>query len=385
MGWKEQLRPASFRGVPFEVDSSNTSVGRKTAVHEIIDRAPDYVEDLGKGTRRYNLTAFVVEPNYKFKRDRLIKALEKPGDGQLTHPYYGNQTVKVVGMADIGESSREGGFASIRISFSLSKPPQFPTQLLSTFSDLVDQVNGTLEAINVGFQSAFDLIAAPQYVVDSVVGTLGSGIDFIEQTKNQVSNAFDFQDDINFLRANLGSLIFDPEEMANKFIDLMRPRANLTSDESRTSTLENLKIENFASTNVDQDPNELASVLFLQQAGIVAASESVTNINFENTTDAENFKQAVLAGIDNIITLSDIVDYDDFYNLRSAVILRIDDKSIGLPEIVKQINNITLPSLFIAFDFYENLNRTQEIETLNNVRHPGFMPGGVELDLISRV
>ncbi|WP_374707575.1 DNA circularization N-terminal domain-containing protein, partial [uncultured Deefgea sp.] len=34
MAWREQLQPASFRGVPFYVYTSSGEVGRRNVVHE---------------------------------------------------------------------------------------------------------------------------------------------------------------------------------------------------------------------------------------------------------------------------------------------------------------------------------------------------------------
>ena len=46
--WREDLRPASFRGVPFLVDESHVVIGRRVVLHEYPLRDKPYAEDLGK-------------------------------------------------------------------------------------------------------------------------------------------------------------------------------------------------------------------------------------------------------------------------------------------------------------------------------------------------
>ena len=78
--WRKRLLPASFRGVPFEVESDSAPVGRRTQVHEFVQRDDPVVEDLGRQVRTYKLAAFVIGGDYMAKRDALLAALvgEKP-------------------------------------------------------------------------------------------------------------------------------------------------------------------------------------------------------------------------------------------------------------------------------------------------------------------
>ena len=59
-----QLRRASFRGVPFEVTSSNLSIGRRTQTFEYPQRDDPFTEDMGRSKRTIRITAFVVGYDY---------------------------------------------------------------------------------------------------------------------------------------------------------------------------------------------------------------------------------------------------------------------------------------------------------------------------------
>lgn len=78
MAWRDELRPASFRGVSFYVEGGTLTFGRRLAIHEYPQREKPYVEDLGKKARVYRLEAFVLGPDYMKDRDALIDALETP-------------------------------------------------------------------------------------------------------------------------------------------------------------------------------------------------------------------------------------------------------------------------------------------------------------------
>lgn len=94
--WKDNLRPASFRGVPFQVDDEGT-FGRRVQVHEYPNRDKPYTEDLGRAARRFTINAYLVGDDFFEVRDRLIVAIDTPGPGTLVHPYYGEIAVCIDG------------------------------------------------------------------------------------------------------------------------------------------------------------------------------------------------------------------------------------------------------------------------------------------------
>ncbi len=64
MAWRDQLLPATFRGVPFEVDAHDTvAAGRRAHVHEYPGRDDPWTEDLGRRTSEYTLDAYLVGDN----------------------------------------------------------------------------------------------------------------------------------------------------------------------------------------------------------------------------------------------------------------------------------------------------------------------------------
>src|SRR5262245_59263736 len=90
--WRERLRPASFRNAIFHVEVGGKTSGRRIALHEYPKRDTPFAEDMGRRTRVYDITGYVIEwdrqlgRDYTKPRDTLIEALEKEGPATLIHP-----------------------------------------------------------------------------------------------------------------------------------------------------------------------------------------------------------------------------------------------------------------------------------------------------------
>ena len=91
----DSLRPASFRGVPFQVESTELGAGRRTQLHEYPQRDKPYVEDLGRATRDLSFYGFVVGEDYVDQANSLLSALEEAGPGTLVHPWFGTLQVSL--------------------------------------------------------------------------------------------------------------------------------------------------------------------------------------------------------------------------------------------------------------------------------------------------
>src|ERR1700761_157028 len=74
--WRNNLRPSSFRGVPFYVDDAAGSGGRRKGPHEFPPRATPHIEDLGQAANKYRVRAWVVGDNYLQESNDLISACQ---------------------------------------------------------------------------------------------------------------------------------------------------------------------------------------------------------------------------------------------------------------------------------------------------------------------
>lgn len=111
MSWLSLL-DASFRGVPFQVESVSDKGEKSLAIHEYPYRAGGEVEDLGRKPRIIPLKAVFWGVNYLSGLRALINAFEKEGKGELVHPVFGSVEV-VIRNWDVPHEAERPDYATV--------------------------------------------------------------------------------------------------------------------------------------------------------------------------------------------------------------------------------------------------------------------------------
>jgi len=168
--WSEHLHPASFRGVPFAVETGEGTFGRRQAVHEYPYRDTAMIEDIGRSVRKLTLHGFIVQDSLLYsasdvmtQRDFLVAACETLGPGTLVHPTLGELTVSIPdGGLQISESIAgrvfeftltviESGLKVFAITSSVSAVSTVNTSWLSlaakTAATFISEVSGDLRTV----------------------------------------------------------------------------------------------------------------------------------------------------------------------------------------------------------------------------------------------
>ncbi|MGI4849554.1 MAG: DNA circularization N-terminal domain-containing protein [Janthinobacterium lividum] len=195
--WMDQLRPASYRGVPFAVLSSQGQFGRRNAVHEYPYRDKVWVEDLGRQARRINVAGFLIEkPNYGgvssviAQREKLIAACETAGDGELIHPTLGRMIVSNM-VFSVEETWDRGGVFEFTLGFIEAGTRIFPAVATST-TDAVDAACKAADlAVSKDFLSAAgDSIKQGASVVSQAVSTAANWGRQAQRLANDATNLY---------------------------------------------------------------------------------------------------------------------------------------------------------------------------------------------------
>lgn len=180
--WRDRKQGASFRGVPFLVDTDSVPVGRRTQLHEFPQRDQPFVEDLGRRTRRYKFTGFVAGDDCLAQRDRLLTALDKVGSGELVHPWFGRLTV-TAGECEVSHARNELGMVRFSLEF-IDGMLAFPVQSPNTRRQLAGQAPGLLSSIKARFNAAMapvDLARQRASAVRSALsGAMGFALKFLQ-------------------------------------------------------------------------------------------------------------------------------------------------------------------------------------------------------------
>ncbi len=417
--WRDSLQSASFRGVPFSVDSDESTFGRRVQVHEYPARDKPWTEDLGRATRRISVNAYLIGDDYPARRDRLISAIETAGPGTLVHPYYGEMTGSIDGTVRVTHSDAEGRMCRIAFQFVESGELSFPVAGIATDKQLLTSVNGLDDALG-GALAALSLDGMPDFVQSGIFAAgaemLGKIADVFTLVDSGVAAA------MRLLQGDL-SVVLMPPSAADKFIRQLqtawRAGTRLSGD------VVDLMALITTMTAVTVDPGLAPRGVWDTDAGTVATQKQQRNLIAAalRTTAVSNAARAVAqlpqpprlsavnapAGKTTHPALGavqeradrQLVTWDDLQGIRTALNTAIDREQLrtvddalfqALTQLRTSVNNDisdrlaqtektvsrtprgVLPALVLAAEWYDDAGRETEITGRNSVRHPGFIP-----------
>lgn len=378
MGWKDRLRPASWRGISFFVDDSEVSAGRKNVEHEFPKRNISYIEDIGRRTRIYNIVGYVLGDDYDRQRDALLDACEQEGIGDLIHPRYGKIRVQLIEPVRIRERNTDGRIATFDLVFSETEEPTQPVIIVDSKTNFFDKIDAAINTVVGIFKDVYDVFQKPQNVIDDISKTVNNLTVALDTIKSNGKKALNFQDNFQNLRNNALALIYSVEDLSNILNELF------TSDDSIDGILENLKLKDFQAGENIIEPNNLALNQYIRQNAVIGAAKAVIGVEFTSINQAYEIRDLVAPALDELMETADDPLYTSLYELRIAMIDDIAARADSLPALLKKTLADSLPDLFVAYDLYEDIDRAPEITERNNIVHPGFVPGGVEIEVLTR-
>lgn len=383
MGAWDNLRPASFRGVPFEVDGHDESGGRRLARHEYPLRDVSYAEDLGRKAGEWRIEAFLVQRkgvNVASVRDKLREALKAAGPGTLVHPYLGEMSVCVDDFR-LRESTREGGYCSFSITFVESGANTSPFATANTAAATQAQVKKVKKAAEKTWleemaEAAKDMLRETK----SLPGGLHGAADFLGLPVGWATDA----------HSTLGGLLDQPDVFSGRLLDLFDGVGSLFASPSprggtsRTSTADLERIMPVATPAVAASDAAPSSVVTLVGTTAVAeAANATSTTEYATADDALAARDDVIDAID-VVTLSGVSDevYATLVDLRAAVAADLTTRGAQLPHLARVTLPQTMPALVAAYRVHGDASRDDEIVTRNAIRHPGKVPGGVPLEVL---
>jgi prophage DNA circulation protein len=402
MGWRDNYRPASFRGVPFYVDSHDASFGRRTQSHEYPGRDEPYTEDLGRKQREFTIDAYVIGDDYFAARDALIAAVEQLGAGTLVHPYLGELQVDGAVMS-LRESTAEGRMARIQLRFVEAGKNTYPAQTSNPLSSISSARNSVLSSSKSGFLSKYITDGMPSYVLNTAKNQVTKFTDFFQSSgispTGEAQSVAAFFYDVRKLSTSAASVINTPTTLADSIGNILSDVPGIFGSKSSQvlSGIKNLFSgdESSESTGTPSRRQEAKNSnafggLIRQQAiatnAVQLANDSQTGV-YETREDVVAARDVIIDDIDvesELATTPDDV-YRDMQALRSEVVRGVPSESLRLPSSVEYVPPATLPSLLIAQILYGDANRAEEIVARNNPDHPAFIRGGRAIQVLNNV
>lgn len=395
MAWRDELRPASFRGVSFKVDSGEQGGGRRTVTHEYPLRDQPYVEDMGMKARTFTMEGYVIGDDYMVRRDALMTALEGAGPGQLIHPYLGTKQV-ICSSFSVRESTQDGRMARFTMTLEeASQPAQFPAALQDYSSLVGSAADASLLSIASSFLGAYDTGFQPQFSLDSLVviiqdfSTMWTRL--FGKRVTEVQPTAIVHNRLDQVYADAPTIVRSPQLAVSTVTEVTQLISQYMP--SRQAALETMQ-EAYTFSSGEDPPvvtatrqleidNRMALFALVKQTVATEAARAAVDTEYDSYDAAIAGRDSVTEMIDEQTETSTDDVYDALSELRKEVVRGIPGEEKDLPRILDYSPVVTVPSLVLSHKLYGDISKEADLIARNNIRHPGFVPGGRTLEVLS--
>lgn len=400
MSWREQYQTGSFRGAAFRTEFHERTGGRRVALHEYPGRDVPTAEDLGRLARQFTIDCHIIGRDYTAARDALIDALESAGPGLLVHPWHGRRNVVVLNYSS-SESTDEGGIVRLSITFAEAGVP-VPAPIQADGPAQAAMVADNVEAaLPQQFADNFDVSGAADFV-ETAASDLLRYTAQATRTLTALSGGIGpalraFETGLSFLPDDVAAFLRDPIRLAQAVNRMVQVASAVQrSVRSRAGSL-------FAMTQVGDDlkpvigdtpsrdlerSNRRAILNLYRLSSAAQLVRSAARIEFASYDDAVALRDLYSARLDILaVEAADLGEdiaaahYDD---LRRVMVRAITLRGGSLVRLHDLPLRRTEPALVIANRLYgagDVEARAAALTARNNVRHPGFVTGGRNLQV----
>jgi prophage DNA circulation protein len=395
MAWRDRLRPASFRGIPFFIDTSQFTTGRRVQLHEFPDRDNPFPEDLGKNTRTFRVEGHILG-DYWATKDSLIEACEQEGPGELIHPYYGTRQVQV-GPVSFDEDTLEGQFLKVTFLFYEAGDNRFPRAVDDKQVLLENSADASLAAVKDDFDNNFTILGFAGFVVDTAREAVNAAADAIEQATEGLVQTIEEIADLAFsirnLKAEVNDLLQSPQLLSQRLLDSLEllegalgtPEGQLRANSTLFTFVGNADADFVRTTpsRIRQADNEEIFNNFIRRAAIIKGVVQASEVDYDSVQSATAQREELVDLLEeqSLNTTDDTV-FQSLGNLNAQLVEVLPDVDAELPNIKTVQLTATNHSLALAYDLFENPEAEQDIIDRNGIRHPGFILGDTELEVV---
>lgn len=399
--WRDKYQPGSFRGVAFKTVSHDASGGRRGAVHEYPQRDVPYFEDLGRRAKTYDIECVVLGAEYMAGRDALIAALDAYGPGILLHPYHGQIEVSVPNYS-YSESTEEGGLARFSIQFVEAGRAQVGDAKADTAIAVKASADTAIKTAENDFTNAYNMDGMPGYIDDamgdvlrifgvsagdaaSLIGGAGkalnayqAGIELLDRGVSLIRTPIVLAQTVRGIIQSVAAMAITPILRLNALLAIFR------SPQGFRDVIGQTPVRN------QQRDNVTAIAQLIQQIAAAEAVRAVSDIRFSSYEEAAAVRENVAAIIDAAALVAADSGSDAHQEaldmLRRNMVRDVTTRGASLARLFIYTPAQSEPALVIANRIYGTAaleSRSDDLISRNNIVHPGFVSGGVPLELLT--
>lgn len=405
--WRDQMLPASFRGISFLIPQASVPVGMKVQLHEFPQRDEPYAEQLGKQAQVHRLVCWIIGDDCFERRDKFMEALETPGAGELVHPWLGRMQVKA-GEAELTHDFKQGGMAAFAVTFYPDIPLKFPTAKVNTQQQVVKASDSLLDSALDRYKSAMAKVDQARLGLARLRNSLSGVYTVIQQQFSTIIGAF------TNLTGFVQSLMNAPDSLSSLFSSYFSEFSvdDYLGDDSGSSYRNSVatatqQTEAVASINTVSDSGgvdaaaasqataNLVQDALLVQVALIISEMPVASQPVSTATVASVEQQAVQPIVrpevpvaDDVIELRDNLNeaifqaslkadpehYMALNTLRQTIVKHLTAVAESGVRLVEITPPETLSALVLAYRRFGDATRESEVVQRNRLRHPGFVP-----------
>lgn len=397
-----ELLQASYRGVPFSVEEHDLEVGRVGEIHTYPFRDRPYVVDHGRKPRRYRMRGFVLGDDHLEQAKRLTAAIERRSTsfpyrsgGLLVHPWIGAVDVfcTTAVWRDSNDESRKTTFV---LEFIESGDEPRPGAVADHLGAADDAAASASSAASAQLEEGLAVSGVPERVRETTAASLRS----FSQRLGELDVFTGPAEAVNSLGRELARVLADASTLATSPADAARSvvgSLDLVFD-AAANALGALSayeaLVDFPPTitggespeNRAQDENSRLVSRLVRVAALGGAVRSAARVEWSSRDEAVEVAERIAAEVDEVeLEGLDGPELEDAVaDLRAALAGAVPPPGADLPELHRITLPSTLPALVLAYRLYEDAEREAEIVERNAIRHPLFVPAGVELEVLDR-
>lgn len=399
MGWLEDLRPATFDGAGFHVERWGHRIGRQAAIRRFPQRDAPSLQDTGRLPREYPLSGFVIGDDFLVDKARLDRVVESRPEGYpfasgklLEHPFLGNLKVHCTRL-NWTYSNSEGGFARFEATFiEVGEDPVLPPA-----SDPVEDVGQSAseaqasagENLERGLTtSGVESLRAATAAATTQIGNVLQGLDVFSGVAANVAS-------IGFAGTNLiaqaSQLATAPASLAQTILDAIdgigfaanSARGALYAYEALFDRLNPPSNTGTSSNAQAADANATLVNNLALQAAAIGAAKAAASVDWATYEDAVEARSRIAARLTTLIESAPADLARALRKVRSSLLRSVPPTDEDLPRIATVRLATSLPALVLAYNLFDDTDRTAEIVARNQLRHPAFLPAGEPIEVLT--
>jgi len=388
---------AKFREAAFFVETTERAGGRRTVRHDYPFRDAPFFEDLGRAVRTIPVEGHVVGPDYAAARDSLIAALEAPGPGRLDHPWYGPRTVVCTSFR-VREASAEAGIVRFSMEFEESEPTPLPMITPAALEAVSASTETFVNCLNLRAARWAPKDYRYPTLLDSSIAAVKAASAALTAAMSPVVKGIQaaaaFKAATNLLISSVDSLVRKPLDVLGSAIAVVD---SLTDIPPLPGVRAWLRAFGFspgvrppATTPARVQEGDLFDLigwlfraLFAAQAALAAAQAADAGA-FDSYDAAVATRDGVCDAVEALLDDADDDSFAALEQVRADLVRAVPGEASDLPRLVRYQPPITLPSLVLAQRLYGDATMEADLVARNGVNRPGFVPGGIPLEVLSR-